>query len=187
MNLEKVKDFDLFRNRLMAHEGEAAIAYWDMIRRLLKDDVHFEKRVRQGAKDIVNSCLNYGYGILYPRLWQAVIETGLNPSISFLHKPQHNEPTLTFDLIEEFRQQVVDRTVFSLFTKGKELRLADGLLSTSTRNTVLNAVLTRLNTPTRFRGKKLTFEEIMFHQTKALAEFLLDKRNTYNPFVGTYS
>ena len=186
LNLERIADQDLYRNRLMAHEGEAATAYWDTVSLLLKDDVVFEKRVRHGATDVVNNCLNYGYGILYPRLWQAVIEAGLNPMISFLHKSQPGKPTLTYDLIEEFRQQVVDRTVFSLFTKGKTLNMANNLLSTSTRNTVMNSIIERLKSPVRFRGSRLTFEEIMSHQAKQLAEFLVDKRKTYNPFVGTY-
>ena len=186
LHLEKIEDLDLFRNRLLAHEAEAATAYWDAVRMLLEDDVVFEKRIRQGATDVVNSSLNYGYGILYPRLWQAVIQAGLNPTISYIHKPQSGKPTLTYDLIEEFRQQVVDRPVFALFTKGKELRTADGLLSTSTRNTVLNTVINRLKTTIRFRGSKMTFEEIMLRQAKHLAEFLLDKRKTYNPFVGSY-
>lgn len=186
LRLERVEDLDLFRQRILAHEAEAATAYWDTVRMLLEDDVVFEKRIRQGAADVVNSSLNYGYSILYPRLWQAVIQAGLNPAISYIHKPQPGQPTLTYDLIEEFRQTVVDRTVFALFTKGKELRTADGLLSTSTRNTVLTSIISRLKTTINFRGAKMTFEEIMLQQAKHLAEFLIDKRKTYNPFVGSY-
>jgi len=46
-----------------------AIRYWDYIRQLIADDeVEFTSREHQGAKDLVNSMLNYGYAILYEGL-----------------------------------------------------------------------------------------------------------------------
>lgn len=45
------------------------IRYWDYIRQLIADDeVEFTSREHQGAKDLVNSMLNYGYAILYEGL-----------------------------------------------------------------------------------------------------------------------
>jgi CRISP-associated protein Cas1 len=84
------------------------------VKALLDEVILFEGRERQGATDLVNSLLNYGYGILYSKIWEAVIRTGLSPFISFLHKPQEGKPTLIFDLVEEFRPQAVDRAVFSM-------------------------------------------------------------------------
>lgn len=49
--IEKTDDIDLYRNRLMAAEGQASARYWEVIKELLKDDVEFIKRERQGAKD----------------------------------------------------------------------------------------------------------------------------------------
>ncbi|HDH05558.1 MAG TPA: hypothetical protein ENH01_07590 [Nitrospirae bacterium] len=45
---------------------------------------------------MVNLCLNYGYSMLYPRVWQALIliPDGLNPGINYLHKEQDGKPTL---------------------------------------------------------------------------------------------
>ncbi len=184
--IERTRDYDLFRGRLMAAEGRASSHYWNIVRILLKDDVEFVKRERQGATDLVNSCLNYGYSMLYPRIWQALIQAGLNPMISYLHKEQPGTPTLTFDLIEEFRHQVVDRTVFSLFTRGKDLRLSQGELSSSTKKVIINGVLGRLKSETRFRKHKMSPEGIIFHQAKALADYLADRKRMYNPFVGRY-
>lgn len=184
--IERTGEYDLFRNRLMAAEGQAASHYWDVVRNLLEDDVEFIKRERQGATDIVNSALNYGYSMLYPRIWQATIQTGLNPMISYLHKEQDDKPTLTFDLIEEFRQQVVDRTIFSIFTKGTKLSVTQDRLSTSSRKIIINEVLERLKTEIRFRKHRMSYEDIIFHQSKALAHYLTGKKKIYNPFVGRY-
>ena len=44
------------------------LKYWECVRCLLSNDaVGFEKRERQGAKDLVNCLLNYGYAIMYAR------------------------------------------------------------------------------------------------------------------------
>ncbi|MCX8027986.1 MAG: CRISPR-associated endonuclease Cas1 [Thermodesulfovibrionales bacterium] len=185
-NLEHVKDFDLFRNRLMAIEGAASSHYWEVVSKLLEDDVLFVKRERQGAKDLVNSCLNYGYSLLYSRIWQILIQTGLNPMISYLHKEQPNKPTLTYDLIEEFRQMIVDRTIFSMFTKGRELNLTDMGLSSASRQLIVDEVVERIKTETVFRSSKMTYEAIISHQAKALADYLKGEAPTYKPYIGRY-
>jgi group II intron reverse transcriptase/maturase/CRISPR-associated endonuclease Cas1 len=69
-----------FISKLMGHEAQTAIHYWDYIRELISDDeVGFEKREHKGATDLVNSMLNYGYAILYVRVWQALLTAKLNP------------------------------------------------------------------------------------------------------------
>ena len=59
------------------------LKYWECVRCLLSnDDVGFEKRERQGAKDLVNCLLNYGYAIIYARCWQALLAAQLNPYVN---------------------------------------------------------------------------------------------------------
>ena len=53
----------------------------------------------------------------YPRVWRVLLLASLNPHISFLHSFQEQKPTLAFDLIEEFRSQVVDRAILSMLTR----------------------------------------------------------------------
>ena len=61
---------------------------------------------RRGTTDLVNSLLNYGYGILYSRLTNVLVRAGLNVYIGFLHKPQKGKAGLLYDFIEEFRAPV---------------------------------------------------------------------------------
>ncbi|RMD57334.1 MAG: CRISPR-associated endonuclease Cas1, partial [Nitrospirae bacterium] len=184
--IEKSGDLNLYRQRLMASEGHASSIYWDVIKVLLEDDVEFTGRVRKGATDVVNNALNYGYSMLYPRIWQALIQAGLNPMISYLHKEQENKPTLVFDLIEEFRHPIVDRTIFAIFPKGTKLYLADGYLTTSSKQTIIREILERLKTETRFRRHRMTYEDIIFHQAKSLSAYLIGKKRSYKPFVWRY-
>lgn len=180
-------DYETVRHRLFAFEGNGGNLYWQMIRLLLNDDVDFPGRERQGATDLVNSLLNYGYGMLYPRMYEALILAGLHPGISFLHSFQDGKPTLTFDFIEEFRAQAVDRVVFGMITKGESLALdtSTGHLTKDTVQRLVHNVLERLATPTRYRGQEKSLHEIIQAQAKRLAAHL-DGEARYRPYIAPW-
>jgi CRISPR-associated protein Cas1 len=180
-------DYDAMRQQLFAFEGRGGNLYWQMIRLLLEDDVEFAGRERQGATDLVNSLLNYGYDMLYPRVHHALVLAGLHPGISFLHSFQDGKPTLAFDLIEEFRPQAVDRAVFSMITKGEELAIdakTDRLTQETVRKLIQN-ILERLTTPIRYRSQEKSLQEIIHLQARLLAAHLHGKRR-YRPFIGRW-
>ncbi|HOV89593.1 MAG TPA: CRISPR-associated endonuclease Cas1 [Syntrophorhabdaceae bacterium] len=180
------KDLEILRGKLFSIEGRAGNCYWEIVEELLNEYIEFEGRVRKNANDLVNSLLNYGYGILYSRIWEAIIKVGLNPYLSYLHKPQHGKPTLVFDMIEEFRQQAVDRPVFSLITKGEKLEIKGGLLTYETRKKVAEKVLERIHTVENFRGEEIRLSQIIKKQAKALAEFIEGKIVHYRPYIGKW-
>ena len=106
------------RAGLLAVEGGAGRQYWTGVRTLLEGHASFETREHRGAPDTVNSALNYGYGILYTQVWGAIMNAGLEPFAGFLHVDRPGKPSLVLDLIEEFRQPIVDRAVIAALTKG---------------------------------------------------------------------
>ncbi|RKY04683.1 hypothetical protein DRP77_03200 [Candidatus Poribacteria bacterium] len=175
-------DLDSVRSQLFAIEGEAASLYWGLIKLLLINDVYFEGRERRGATDLVNSLLNYGYGILYSQVYQAIILAGLNPNISFLHKERIGKPTLVFDLVEEFRQPVVDRVVIGMIRKRRKLEMKGAVLSEETKQMLVEGVMARLSSRVSFRGRKMVLGDIIRHQANSIAGFLEDKTK-YRPFV----
>ena len=182
--------FSVCRDRIFSAEGRTSALYWDCMKLLVSPELGFEKRERFKASDLVNSMLNYGYGILYQRVWQAVLKAGLNPHISFLHAFQQNKPTLVYDLVEEFRQPFIDRPVFSLCTKGRrgsdlKLEKTTGLLTKETKDQVVKAVLNRLAALTSFRSKKIKCEDILEIQTRNVVAYLEDK-GAYKPFIAGY-
>lgn len=188
--IEKVEEIEELqvekvRSIVMGYEGHASSLYWDMISRLLSDYTVFEQRTHQGANDLVNCLLNYGYGILYSRVWEAVIRAQLNPHISYLHAPRHDEPTLAYDLIEEFRQQVVDKSVFALITKGEDLKVVKGTLDDKTKSRLVEKVLERLNGKENFRGTEKRMIEIIRHQALSAAKFIKGT-GKYKPYVGKW-
>jgi len=180
-------DYDTGRQRLLAFEGQGGNLYWRMIRLLLEDDVKFPGRERRGATDLVNSLLNYGYGMLYPRVHHALVLAGLNPCVSFLHVPQDDKPTLVFDMIEEFRAQAVDRVIFGMITKGEELTLESQTqrLARETVQKIIRNILERLATPVPYRGQEKPLQEIIHLQAKLLAEHLYGRKR-YRPYIASW-
>jgi CRISPR-associated protein Cas1 len=160
------------RAALMAIEGAAGRHYWNGIRTLLAQHVPFETREHRGAPDPVNSALNYGYGILYTQVWGALMNAGLEPFAGFLHVDRPGKPSLVLDVVEEFRQPIVDRAVVATLTKGTTLDTRGGLLTDDSRRTVAAAVLERLDGEVGFRGRRHRLRSIIQIQARNLATFL---------------
>jgi len=110
---------------------------------------------------------------------------GLDPYAGFIHADRPGKPSLTLDLIEEFRQPVVDRTVLGLMNKGFEFKQGeDSLLAEDTRRTLADKVLERLEESTeRYEGKKQAMRVIIQQQARHLATFLRGDRAGYDPFA----
>ena len=96
----------------MGCEGKASYEYWSGIKLLVPPAIGFEQR-NQKPTDILNSILNYGYAILAGEITKSILLNGLDPYCGFLHFDRDNRTSLTYDLIEDFRQQIVDKTVIN--------------------------------------------------------------------------
>lgn len=173
---------------LIACEAQGANAYWAYIRQLLADDhIDFENRTRKGATDLFNSLLNYGYSILYARIWQAVLSCKLNPSVGVLHAQQLNKPTLTYDLIELFRAQAVDRVVIALVQKDEPLEMEQGLLNPDTRKLLIKNILERLNRHEKYRTKGyFLFLNIIKEQVREFAAYIDGENKSFKPYIAKW-
>src|SRR6266566_4374880 len=160
------------RQELMGVEGVAGRLYWDGTRTIVESKVEFMGRVHRGATDIVNALLNYGYGILYAHVWGAVVNAGLEPFAGFLHVDRPGKPSLVLDLVEEFRQPVVDRAILSAVNLGMNIRMENGLLDREARELISARVLERLVSQERHLGKEYQIRSIIQIQARRLASFL---------------
>jgi CRISPR-associated protein Cas1 len=78
------------------------------------------------------------------------------------------------DLVEEYRQPVVDRPVIAAITKGSGFELRDGSLIQESRRAVARAVLDRLESEVTFRGRRCLVKSVVQMQARNLATFLRD-------------
>jgi len=128
---------DDLRNALMSVEGRAAKRYWAGVRLILPAELKWEGRFGRGARDPFNSALIYGYAILARMVEQGVLLAGLDPFAGFVHADRPGKPSLTLDMIEEFRQPVVDRVLLGMMGKQMELAVREeGMLTDESRRAI---------------------------------------------------
>ncbi len=176
---------DDIRPQMLSIEGRAADTYWQMVKLILEGKQEFEGRERRGAQDPINSALNYGYGMLYSKIWGALVLAGLDPFAGFMHVDRPGEPSLVLDFIEEFRQQVVDRVVIAMVQKGTEIEIEEGRLTDQTRKTLIGKFKDRLETTETFDGRKIAIKSIIQRQARRIATFLRGE-NKYKAFIGKW-
>lgn len=185
-------DIDLLRLDFMSLEAGGAKFYWSGVAKLVPKEFDFTGR-DPNKTDPLNILLNYGYGILYSEVWKAVHYAGLDPFAGFLHADRPGKPSLVLDLIEEFRQQVVDRTLFALIARKKlddpnvfekgVLEKGKPILSKLVRQLVANGLIDRLSGEVTFEGKKLPLTNFIHRQARKIARYLRGTVRAYTPFV----
>jgi len=164
---------DDVRAVFMGLEGQAARLYWEAIGQLFPTEYNWPGRTGRHATDPLNCLLNYGYGILYGEVQNALTIAGLEPYAGLLHTDRPGKPSLTLDLIEEFRAPVVDRTVIGLANRRYTVRFdADGRLERSFRKDFAGHILSRLNAQGVVEGKRYTLRSIIQKQARLLAAAL---------------
>jgi len=178
---------DEVRYQILSAEGRAAKRYWDALKSIIPEKYEWPGRKGRGATDPVNAALNYGYGILYGQIERALVLAGLDPYGGFIHADRPGKPSLVFDLIEEFRQVVVDRTVVGMTTKGMKLELDEkGLLVEESRRAIAEKVLARLEAAERYERKRQPLRVIIQSQARHVATFVRSDRPAYKPFVAKW-
>ena len=175
---------DEARDAILGIEGYCSTQYWAALTMILP----FKGR-EQEAKDIVNAMLNYGYGILYSEIEKACIIAGLDPYLGFLHTDRYGKPSTVLDMIEEFRQTIVDRAIITLFAR-KQVDESDGETSGNTfiltkkgRQKVIDAVMERLHSKMRHNNREYTLQGIMLEQARQVVRVLLGEKKEYAPFI----
>jgi len=184
-------NIDEKRQQLMNWEAEGARFYWDSVKQILPAELDFKGRETRGARDPFNAMLNFGYQtILFPEVWKAVSYAGLDFYAGYLHADRPGKPSLVLDLMEEFRQQVVDRTLIGLLTKNvikpKEVLAAEvveegRVLSKEAIKTLLTSFQDRLDAQVMFDGQRGPVKSFIYHQARRVVRSLLREAD-YTPF-----
>jgi CRISPR-associated protein Cas1 len=109
---------------------------------------------------------------------------GLEPNAGFLHADRPGKPSLTLDLIEEFRQPVVDRTLIGQVNRGFAIvQDAEGRLDGPTRKRIVEKVIERMESTEPYAGKRQPLRHILQLQARHIATFVRGERPEYAPFV----
>lgn len=108
---------------LMGIEGNIRQRYYSEFDTIIQ---HFsmEGRSKQPPLNEVNALISFGNMMCYTQCLQAIQQTQLNPTISYLHTPGERRFSLALDLAEIFKPMLVDRLIFSMLNR-RELKPDD--------------------------------------------------------------
>ena len=175
---------DDVRDVILSIEARGAQRYWTGIKLLVPEALGWPGREGRGALDPFNAALNYGYGILAAHVERALVVAGLDPYGGFLHADRPGKASLIFDVIEEFRQPVVDRTLLGLVNRGFAIKRDDtGRLESETRHKLAEKLKERLDATELYEGKRQPLRIVLQSQARHIATFLRGDRAEYQPFA----
>lgn len=97
-------------------EGAGAAAYFGQFGRMLRG-VSFPGRKKHPSTDPVNSLLSLGYVMVTNEVAGALEARGFDPAVGFFHGIRYGRSSLALDLVEPFRQPVIDRLTLRLFNR----------------------------------------------------------------------
>jgi CRISPR-associated protein Cas1 len=180
----RADSIEVVRQQLFGIEGMAGRLYWQALGTLIPAEYGWKGRGGRGSTDPVNVLLNYAYGILYGEVQNAIAIAGLEPYAGLIHTDRPGKPSLTCDLIEEFRATIVDRTVIGLVNRHYDVKFDDQQrLDREFRREFAEHILNRLQAQGTYDGKRYTLRSIIQRQARRLASAFRGD-SEYFPYTG---
>lgn len=174
---------DDIRVYLMAFEAQAALQYWGALRAVVPEMYGWTGRETRGATDPVNSLLNYGYGVLRTRVEYALHLAGLDSFAGFIHADRPGKPSLTLDMMEEFRSVAVDRLVIGLVNRRYNVTMTEhGRLQDDVKRSFASKVVEQLKATVRYEGDRVEIGVVIQKQARRLAAYLRGETEAYVPY-----
>lgn len=173
-------------------EGNAAKAYFALLRAALRPELSFEKRTRRPPRDAANALLSLAYSLLTNAVFTACEVAGLDPYDGFFHADKYGRPALALDLVEEFRPIVANSVVLTVvnnrmlgpedFETGED---GGVYLARRGRRIFLQQFSRRLNTEVIHpdAGRALSYQKVFEVQARRLRKCIETGEPNYQPFL----
>ncbi len=203
-NQAKGKKISDVRMNLMGIEGRATSIYFLEYGNLFPQEFKVLNRTRRPPRDPVNSLLSLGYTVLLGHVITGIAAAGLELYGGYLHSDRSGKPSLGLDLLEEFRQPVIDRLVARLIQK-KQFKPKDFInslhgfrLNDDKRSFYYKKLRSEINggsnEPEELFGQpkvkvskdkavRLNYKRAMVRQARRLANYLIGATSSYEPFI----
>ncbi|MEZ4864390.1 MAG: CRISPR-associated endonuclease Cas1 [Caldilineaceae bacterium] len=179
---------------LRGFEGKAGAYYFEAIGSLLDTRWQFKGRNYYPAPDPFNALLSFGYALLLKDTTAALQLVGLDPYLGCFHVLEYGRPSLTLDLMEEFRPLAVDQVVLALVATGviepthftftgrqaRPVELGEALIPT-----VIEAYEERMSSTIRHTpsGNENTLRRCIELQARIFARVVMGERQEYEGVV----
>ncbi len=177
-------------SQVMGYEGQASALYFSVFGKCLRQsELEFTNRNRRPPLDPVNALLSLGYMLLTAEAIIALAVLELHIGIGFLHEIEPNRPSLAIDLIELFRQPIVDRLTLSLvnrriFTSSDFIKTENGAVKLTDDGLKRYLLIYEKTMTTGFQvpgyDTHQTFRKLIADQSQALRNAIRDS-NVWEP------
>lgn len=104
-------------NEILGVEGMCSNLYFSCFGHMINCNLSFKGRNRRPPKDPINVILSLGYTFLTREVCAALEAESFEVYLGFLHGIRYGRKSLALDIVEEFRQPVVDRFTITCFNK----------------------------------------------------------------------
>lgn len=174
---------------LMGYEGNIRKIYYESWNVIIDQDINFSKRVKNPPDNMVNTLISYVNTLIYTKVLNAIYNTQLNPTVSYLHEPGSRRFSLSLDIAEIFKPIIGDRLIFSLLNKKQitEKSFTKSLnylhLTKEGSKTIVAELDKKLQTTIKHKelNKDVSYEYLMRLECYKLIKHILGEKE-YDPF-----
>lgn len=174
-------------NQILGIEGLCSNIYFKSFGKMFKCKFVFDGRNRRPPRDPINVILSLGYTFLTREVSSALEAESFEMYLGFLHGLRYGRKSLALDMVEEFRQPVIDRLTLRLFNKGM---LSEFDFETDNDAVTLNEdgfrtfcrEYERWMTDKTFSGGEINFRNFIKQQALALKK-AIQKKERYVPLA----
>lgn len=173
-------------NEILGIEGICSNIYFGAFGRMFKGEIRFCGRNRRPPRDPINVMISLGYTFLTKEVSNALDSESFEMYLGFLHGIRYGRKSLALDIVEEFRQPVVDRLVIHFFNKRifTEFDFStedDGILLNEDGFKKFCKEFERWMTDKSFAGNEMSFRSRIREQTGQLKRAIQNDK-PYLPF-----
>ena len=104
-------------NEILGVEGMCSNLYFTCFAHMIDCKFSFDGRNRRPPRDPINVILSLAYTFLTKEVCSALEAESFEVYLGFVHGIRYGRKSLALDIVEEFRQPVVDRFVVQAFNK----------------------------------------------------------------------
>ncbi|MBC6995150.1 type I-B CRISPR-associated endonuclease Cas1b [Neolewinella lacunae] len=174
---------------LMGIEGNCRQLYYEAFP-IIVPGYAWEGRSKRPPTNELNALVSFGNSLCYSVCLDAIYNSQLNPTISFLHEPGVRRYSLALDVSEIFKPLLVDRLLFRMCNKRelgpKDFDLVDNacFLSERGRKAFVAAWEEKLKDGIQHRklNRRVTYRHLLRLECYKIAKYVMKLEERYEPF-----
>jgi CRISPR-associated protein Cas1 len=177
-------------DELRGFEGNIRNTYYQCWSSIFKQEMDFEKRIKNPPVGVVNSLISFGNSLLYAVCITEIYRTRLNPYIGFIHEAGDKKHSLAYDISEIFKPIITDKVIFKMINlkmiDDKDFKIKNGyyLLKDDARQKFVEEFERRLSTVITHKrlNRRISYRSLIRMECFNLINFMMGNIKSYEPY-----